>query len=120
MKARVLLIPMILTTSIAIAQTQPSDSSHAGDAQRQAAALLSHSHASGGPTSGALSASRASVARDAHASAAALLSGDRADSDATVTLAVNEQPRRTVYGDAHAHAAALLSGVRISSGLMGP
>ena len=115
MKARLLLIPMILTTSIAIAETQPSDSSHAGDAQRQAAALLSHSHASGGPTSGALSVSRALVARDAHASAAALLRGDRAGTTATVTVAVNEQPQTTAR-DAHAQAAAMLSGIRISSG----
>ena len=113
MNARLLLIPMILTTSIAVAETQPADSSHAGDAQRQAAALLSHSHASGGPTSGAVSVSRVSAARDAHASAAALLRGDRADSNATVTLTVNVT---TVPRDAHAQAAAMLSGVRISSG----
>jgi hypothetical protein len=80
MKRHLLLVPVILATTAAIADTQAIAPSSRADAQAQAAALL------GGRRTGnqvkALSsvveASDAPASADAHAQAAALLSGYRA------------------------------------------
>ena len=79
MKRHLLLIPMILATTAALADAQTTAPSTPADAQAQAAALLSRPHALGAAKSDArsLSPSPVSNALDAHESAAALLSGAR-------------------------------------------
>jgi hypothetical protein len=84
------------------------------DAQSQAAALLSGLHAHGksqASDQGDVSPSRASA--DAHASAAALLTG-RAHGQAKTIVRIQPPDIQRTQRDAHAQAAALLSGSRTS------
>ena len=110
MKRHLLLIPMILTTTAAIADAQTAAPSSPADAQAQAAALLSRPHALGAATVEARSPSTSTVptTMDAHQSAAALLSGARPRYRVNAVSAVAESsgPR----ADAQAQAAALLKG----------
>jgi hypothetical protein len=71
MKRHLLLIPMILVTTAAIADAQTLATSTPADAQAQAAALLSRPHALGAAKADARSLSPLSVsdAPDAHESA---------------------------------------------------
>lgn len=111
MKRHLLLIPMILATSAAIADAQTKAPSVPADAQAQAARLLSRPHAIGTVKADArsLSSSPASTPLDAHQSAAALLSGARSKNRVNAVSAVAES------ADAQAQAAALLSGSRLSA-----
>jgi hypothetical protein len=103
MKLPFVLIPAIFVTTAALA-----------DAQTQAAALLSRP-----PTTVTVNQERSSsvseTAIDAHARAAALLSGHRAASQAAMSSAVREPSNGQKPGDAHAQAAALLSGTRTAA-----
>jgi hypothetical protein len=104
MKLPLSLIPAIFVTTAALA-----------DAQIQAAALLSRP-LTPATTTLERSSSVSETAIDAHASAAALLSGHRIARQATMSPAA----RRLSYGqkaaDAHSQAAALLSGTRTAGG----
>jgi hypothetical protein len=109
MKRQLLLIPMILAATAALADAPT-------DAQAQAAALLSP------PTlqtvkaeARTLSPSPASPALDAHESAAALLSGARPRNRVNAVAAVAESNGTRVSTDAQAQAAALLGGSRSST-----
>jgi hypothetical protein len=62
------------------------------------------------------SASVFETAIDAHASAAALLSGHRIARQATVSSALRESSYGQPPADAHSQAAALLSGTRTAAG----
>lgn len=112
MKRHLLLIPMILATTAAIADAQTTVPSSRGDAQAQAAALLSRSHAFGVSKAEApsLSPSHTSVALDAQESAAALLSGVRAKNSVNAVSAVAKPSGSRASADAQAQAAALLKG----------
>jgi hypothetical protein len=116
MKRHLLLIPMILATTAAIADAEITAPSRV-DAQAQAAALLSQPHAPEAARTEARSPSPSHVqaALDAHESAAVLLSGARPRQQANTVSAVVESPRAPVSMDAHAQAAALLSGSRPSA-----
>lgn len=116
MKRLLLLIPMILATSAAIADAQTTAPSVPPDAQAQAAALLSRPHAIGTAKADArsLSPSPVSAPLDAHQSAAALLRGARSKNGVNAVSAVAESPDARVSTDAQAQAAALLSGSRLS------
>ena len=100
MKLPLFLLPAIFATTAALA-----------DSQTQAAALLSRP-----PTPVTMklehSSSVSETAIDAHASAAALLSGRRIARQATQLSAVREPAYGQATGDAHSQAAALLSGTR--------
>src|SRR5262244_3140122 len=100
MKLPLLLIPAIFVTTAALA-----------DSQTQAAALLSRPLT---PVTVKLERSSpvSETAIDAHASAAALLSGHRVASQATVSPGVRELSYRQQAADAQSQAAALLSGTR--------
>jgi hypothetical protein len=113
MKRHLLLIPMILATTAAIADAQTAAPS-TPDAQAQAGALLSRPHALGAVKADARSLSALSVsdAPDAHESAAALLSGARPANRANAVAAIAESSGARVSTDAQAQAAALLSGSR--------
>jgi hypothetical protein len=104
MKSYLFLIPAIFATTAALA-----------DAQTQAAALLSRPH-----TLATVKMERSSsvpeAATDAHASAAALLSGHRVSPQATMSSAVREPSYGQTPLDAHSQAAALLSGTRPEAG----
>jgi hypothetical protein len=115
MKARLLLIPAIVATTAAVADTR-SPPSIPMDAHMQAAALLSGSHTSAAAKARTQerSPSLASAAGDAHARAAALLSPRRAEGPGETPAPVDRPSG--AWGDAHAQAAALLSGSRISTG----
>lgn len=117
MKRHLLLIPMILATSAALADAQTSVPFAPADAQAQAAALLSGPHAIGTVKADArpLSQSPASAPLDAHQSAAALLSGARPKNQVNAVSAVAQSTDAGVSMDAHAQAAALLSGSRVST-----
>jgi hypothetical protein len=91
MKRHLLLVPVILATTAAIADTQAIAPSSRADAQAQAAALLNRPHAFGlkgdevrtrspshTSTTADAQAQAAPASADAHAQAAALLSGYRA------------------------------------------
>ena len=109
MKARFLLIPAILATSGAIADTSSTFSDRT-DAQARAAALLSRPHRP--VTANSLSnPSPESIKGDAHARAAALLSPQRTEGATTPVPVAREM---VVHVDAHEIAATLLSGSRIS------
>ena len=112
MKRHLLLIPMILATSAAIADAQTTAPSALADAQAQAAALLTRSHALGAAKTEARSLSLVSKALDAHESAAALLSGTRPRNRVN---AVAESTSARISTDPQAQAAALLSGSRSST-----
>ena len=117
MKRHLLLIPMILATSAAIADAQTTAPSVPADAQAQAAALLSRPHAigTGEANTRLLSLSPVSAPLDAHQSAAALLSGARSNNRVKPVSAVTESTDARVSTDAQAQAAALLSGSRPST-----
>ena len=104
MKLRLLLIPAIFATTAALA-----------DSQTQAAGLLSRPLT---PVTMKLErpSSVSETALDAHASAAALLSGHRIARQATVSSAVRELSYGQMPADAHSQAAALLSGTRTAAG----
>ena len=106
MKVHLFLIPAILATTAALADS---------DAQTQAAALLSRPHT---PVAMTLerSSSVSETAIDAHASAAALLSGHRITRQATMSSVVRERSYGQTPADAHSQAAALLSGMRPVAG----
>jgi hypothetical protein len=112
MKSRLLLIPAILATT-AVLGVSGSALASQPDAQAQAAALLTSSHASahaGVRDQGNVSPQPAAV--DAHAHAAAVLSGLRTEQEAkTRAQTTPSRAGRTVL-DAQAQAAALLSGSR--------
>jgi hypothetical protein len=109
MRARFLLIPAILATTAAIADT-PSTFSDRTDAQARAAALLSGSHARVTANSRGKPSPVESIKGDAHARAAALLSSQRTEGATTSVPVVRAV---VAHVDAHEHAAALLSGSRI-------
>jgi len=96
---RLLLIPAILASSAALA-----------DPQTQAAALLSRSL-----TPVTMTVERTwsvpETSIDAHASAAALLSGQRAAHPVSIVSAVREPSAGRMPVDAHSRAAALLRGM---------
>jgi hypothetical protein len=116
MKSRLLVIPLILATTAAIADTQPSPSSRAADAQAQAATLLSpHMFSTSKQDGQRHSRSASSATMDAQASAAALLSGTQAVSTGGARIAVDQPSRARIAGDAQTQAAALLGGGSQSS-----
>lgn len=115
MKRNLLLIPVILATTAAIADTQATGPSSRADAQAQAAALLGHPYPSGGIKADEVgSPSHASVTADAQAQAAALLSGIRPGTHVSAPSRSLE-PSDSPPADAQAQAAALLSGSRGST-----
>jgi hypothetical protein len=115
MKFRLFLIPAIFATTAALADSQTAVSPKPADAQTRAAALLSRPHT---PVTMRLerSSSVSETAIDAHASAAALLSGHRIARQAMVAPAVREPSYVQISADAHAQAEALLSGTRAAAG----
>ena len=117
MKRHLLLMPVILATTAALADTQAITPSSRGDAQAQAAALLSGvRHGSQvGTNAQVVEPSSARPAADAHAQAAALLSGVRYGSQARTIDRAVEPSRSRPSADAQAQAAALLSGYRAST-----
>ena len=118
MKLHLLLIPAIFVTTAALADSQAAASPKPADAHTQVAALLSRPHT---PVTMKLerSSSVSEMAIDAHASAAALLSGHRMARQATVSSAVRETSYGHTPADAHSQAAALLSGTRTTATGMG-
>jgi hypothetical protein len=118
MKRYLLLMPVILATTAAIADAQAIAPSSRGDAQAQAAALLSGPHTSGGVKADEVrsrSPSHTSTTADAQAQAAALLSGRRTGNQVNALSSVVEPSGARVSADAHAQAAALLRGSRAST-----
>jgi hypothetical protein len=119
MKRYLLLVPAILATTAAIADTRASVPSGQADAQAQAAALLGGPHTSGGVKADearSLSPSPASVTADAQTQATALLSGRRTGNQVTANSSVDIEPTgAAISADAHAQARALLSGSRAST-----
>jgi hypothetical protein len=117
MKRYLLLVPVILATTAALADTQATAPSNRGDAQAQAAALLSRPHTSAVTNTEARSSSPSAVSTtgDAQAQAAALLSGVRSGTQVRTIARVVEPSGTRPSGDAHAQAAALLSGQRTST-----
>lgn len=115
MKSLLFLIPAIFATTAALADAQTAMLPKPADAHVQAAALLSRPHT---PETMKLerSSSVSEMAIDAHASAAALLSGHRIGLQATASLAGGEPSYGRTSADAHAQAAALLSGTRTAAG----
>ncbi|MFC4311982.1 hypothetical protein ACFPN2_23070 [Steroidobacter flavus] len=115
MKSRLLVIPLILATTAAIADTS-SGASRPADARAQAAALLSPHTFSIPKEKGQMqSPSVSSAPMDAQASAAALLSGTRPASAGNARVPVGETSGEQIRGDAQARAAALLLGSQRSS-----
>jgi hypothetical protein len=113
MKSLLLLIPALLATTAALADSAAT--SPRPDAHAQAAALLSRPQ-----TPATLKLERPSSVEtpiDAHASAAALLSGERIAHQPTASSAVREPWYGQMPVDAHSQAAALLSGTRIAGRL---
>lgn len=118
MKRYLLMMPVILATTAAIADTAAIAPSRRADAQAQAAALLSRPHTSGGVNADEVrppSPSPASATADAQAQAAALLSGRRTGNQVKAFSSVGEPSGARISVDAHAHARALLSGSRAST-----
>lgn len=117
MKRYLLLMPAILATSVAFAETQASAPSRRADAQAQAAALLSPPHTFGVNSDSVRSPSpsAASATADAQAQAAALLSGRRTGNQAKAFSSVVEPSGARISVDAHEHSRALLSGSRAST-----
>ena len=109
MKMRFLLIPAILATTGALADTS-SAFSDPTDAQARAAALLSRPHRPVTAVSLSNPLPAESIKADAHARAAALLSPQHAEGATTPVPVAQEM---VVHVDAHEQAAALLSGSRI-------
>lgn len=113
MKLRLLLIPAIAVTATALGASPDSAHAESGDAQAQAAALLSRPHTPASLTSYERSSS---AAVDAHASAAALLRGDSSGPSENVSARITASTVAPIALGAHAHAAALLRGSHISVG----
>lgn len=115
MKRHLLLIPMILATTAAIADSQTTAPSAPADAQAQAAALLSRPLTIGTVKADGRSRSTSPVSAplDAQQSAAALLGGARPKNRVNAASALAESSDTRV--DAQVHAAALLSGSRLTS-----
>jgi hypothetical protein len=115
MKLRLFLLPAIFATTAALADSQAAVSLQSADAQSQAAALLSRPQT---PVTMQLerSSSVSETTIDAHASAAALLSGHRIARQATMSSAVRQLSYGQTPADAHSQAAALLSGTRTAAG----
>lgn len=120
MKRYLLLLPVILATTAALANTEDSTLSRRADAQAQAAALLSGSHASGvnADRVRSPSSSPASATSDVQAQAAALLSGRTGNQVKAVSSVVEPSVGR-ISMDAQAHARALLSGSQASTDSQG-
>jgi hypothetical protein len=117
MKRYLLLMPVILATTAAIADTQAAAPSSRADAQAQAAALLSRTHTWAGVKTDEVrspSSSLVSTTADAQAQAAMLLNGVRSGSQVRAFPRVVE-PMARPSADAQAQAAALLSGSRASA-----
>ena len=113
MKSRLLLIPAILATTAGFVSGNAVSSQP--DAQAQAAALLAPPHtfvSEGARDQG--NASSQFVAVDAHAQAAALLSGLRTEQEAKTSVRITPSGAARTSLDAQAQAAALLSGSRIT------
>ena len=112
MKLRLVLVPLILATTSAFADTAVERA----DAQSQAASLLRGSHLPALVTveSPARSVALDSVSGNAHETAAALLRGVRFSQAHTSSQAALSL-RSEISMDAHTHAATLLSGLRASS-----
>jgi hypothetical protein len=115
MKLRLFLIPAILASTPAFADSQSASSPKPADAHIQAAALLSRPH-----TPVTMTRERSSLlpetSIDAHASAEALLSGHRMARQSAVSSVVREPSYGQTPADAHSQAAALLSGTRTAAG----
>jgi hypothetical protein len=115
MKSRLILLPMILATTAALADPLDGSSprSQPTDAHAQAAALLSHpptlatSSADGAGRSASVTTSVATESTDSQAQAAALLS--RPQTTVTSERKVGSVSFRAASMDAQAQAAALLS-----------
>lgn len=114
MKSRLVVIPLILMTTAAIADNQRAPISGSPDAQAQAAALLSPQTPRASKDGQKHSPSVVSPAMDAHASAAALLSGTRSAGTRNASAAIGQPSGTRLYGDAQAQAAALLGGSQSS------
>lgn len=115
MKRYLYLMPVILATTSAIADTQATTPSTRADAQVQAAALLSRPQASEGVKADevrASSSSSVSTTADAQAQAAALLSGVRHGTQVRSFPRIDKPSDTQPSADAQAQAAALLSGSR--------
>lgn len=115
MKRHLFLMPVILATTAAIADTQATAPSSRADAQAQAAALLSRPQTSTEVKADemrASSSSAVSTTADAQAQAAALLSGVRAGSQVMAFPRIAEPSDTRPPADAQAQAAALLIGSR--------
>lgn len=116
MKPFLLLIPMMLSTTAALADTLRTSSPplRPADAQSQAAALLRRPQTLGTPHVDVRvgQASRPRVSVDAQAHAAALLSRPRTQGTANAGLTVGQASRARMPVDAQAQAAALLSPAR--------
>jgi hypothetical protein len=121
MKRYLLLMPVILATAAALADTHATSSSGPVDAQAHAAALLSGPHLSALANTLAKTAGRssspsdASAGGDAHEFAAALLRGHRTGNQVRAVSSVVEPTGVRISVDAHAHARALLGGARAST-----
>jgi hypothetical protein len=118
MKRHLLLVPMILATTVAIADAQTKAASPPADAQAHAAALLSRPHALGAAKAAtrSLAPSPVTAALDAHESAATLLSGGRPINRVNASPATAESSSARASTDAQAQAAALLSGANSGYG----
>jgi hypothetical protein len=115
MKLHLLVLPVFLTTTAAMAMGDTL--SAPADAQAQAAALLSPPHTSG--TSKADGQKRSSLhvspVMDAQSSAAALLSRPRTTGTATASVSAHPTSAARMAIDAQKQAAALLTGSRTST-----
>lgn len=111
-----LVIPLILATTAAIAGPQGSQVSRSADAQAQAAALLSpHTFRASKGQGHSRSPSPASQAMDGHARAAALLSGPRGARPGNARGSIAQASNARTSGDSQAKAAALLRRSGIST-----
>jgi hypothetical protein len=118
MKRYLFLMPVILATTAAIADTQATTPSSGADAQVQAAALLRRPQTSAGVKADEMrtsSSSPVSTTADAQARAAALLSGVRSGTQVRSFPLIAELWDAQPSADAQAQAAALLSGSRTST-----
>ena len=112
MKSRLLLIPAIVATAAALG-VSGNALAESLDAQSHAAALLSRPHAPESLKAYEQGDAPSSSERvDTHASAAALLTGRSAGSQARASVRIAPQTVVRIALDAHAQAAALLSGSR--------
>jgi hypothetical protein len=118
MKRYLFLMPVILATAAAIADTQATPPSSRADAQAQAAALLSRPQTSAAVRADGMrasSSSAVSTTADAQAQAAALLSGVRTGSRVMAFPRLAEPSDTLSAADAQTQAAALLIGSRAAT-----